>query len=314
MSAVISLDEEHLHNVRFAYQTGFRNPTTQNLYIGLNLGYFTLLGAAPDNFDRYKESVTNTLGNQVDITGNDAYNNAYTLSSVKQFSVSHDPADLIIANINTIQPEQVSSFEFGYRGTISNKFKIDFSAFYSKYNNFIKQMPVIAVSKEVGNVHDNSGIVALSNKSTKAFFNYVNEEYEVRSYGGDIGLKYIAGNYTIGLIYDYIKLDGNEDEYKYNFNTPNHKIKFSLGNPKIYRNIGFKVNYRYQTEFKWGSSFANGIVPERNILDAQINYNIRKIDMQFKIGGTNLLGTEYIVAPGAGHIGSMYYISIAYGK
>jgi outer membrane receptor protein involved in Fe transport len=313
-SVVVALDEEHKHNLRFAYQTGFRNPTTQNLYIGLNLGYFTLVGAAPDNFDRYKETVTNTLGDAINISGNDAYNNAYTLSSVKKFSLSHNPADLEVANINVIQPEQVSSLEMGYRANIAEVFKIDFSAFYSRYNNFIKEMPVMAVSKDVGDVHDNSGIAALANKSTKAFFTYVNEEHEVRSFGADIGLKYQLGNYTIDLIYDFIKLDANEDEYKYNFNTPNHKVKISFANPKIYRNIGFKINYRYFSEYKWGSSFAKGLIPERNVLDAQINYNIRKANLQLKIGGSNVLGTEYKVAPGAGYIGSMYYFSIVYQK
>ncbi len=314
ISAVVSLGKEKNHNFRFAYQTGFRNPTTQNLYIGLNVGYFTLLGAAPDNPERYEESITNNSGDEIVIKGSDAYHNAYTIESVKHFKESHDPADLQVADISTIEPEQVSSFEFGYRANITKMLKIDLSAYLSKYNNFIYEQPVLAVASSEGNVNDNSGIAALINNSVKPFFTYSNQQHEVKTYGVDFGIRYKIKKFNIGLSYGYIKLDGDEDPYQYNFNTPEHKVKFSFGNPELFRNIGFNINYRYQTEFKWGSSFANGIVPQRNVLDAQINYNIKKINTQIKLGATNLLGTEYIVAPGAGYIGSMYYLSIVYGK
>ena len=314
ISAVISLGKEKNHNFRFAYQTGFRNPTTQNLYIGLNIGYFTLLGAAPDNPGRYQETITNKSGNQVVIKGTDAYHNAYTIESVKLFQNSHNPADLQIAEMKTIEPEQVSSFEFGYRANISNVVKFDVAAFVSKYNNFIYEEPVLAIASSEGNVHDNTGIAALANNSAKPFFTYTNQEHEVQTYGVDVGVAYNIKKFKIGLSYGYIKLDGNEDAYKYNFNTPEHKIKFSIGNPKLFRNFGFNINYRYQSEFKWGSSFTNGLVPQRNVIDAQINYNIEKINTQIKMGGTNLTGKEYLVAPGAGLIGSMYYLSVTYGK
>ena len=82
----------------------------------------------------------------------------------------------------------------------------------------------------------------------------------------------------------------------------------------MFKNFGFNINLRYQTEFLWESAFAIGMVPERTVLDAQISYNIKKYNMKFKAGGTNLLGDEYISAPGAGLIGKMYYIGITYGK
>ncbi|MDG2414973.1 MAG: TonB-dependent receptor, partial [Flavobacteriaceae bacterium] len=40
------------HNLRFSLQTGFRNPTTQDLFIGLDAGRAILVGSAADNLDR----------------------------------------------------------------------------------------------------------------------------------------------------------------------------------------------------------------------------------------------------------------------
>ena len=44
-------DAQKQHNFRVSYQTGFRNPTTQDQYIGLDLGPFALIGSAPDNLN-----------------------------------------------------------------------------------------------------------------------------------------------------------------------------------------------------------------------------------------------------------------------
>ena len=37
------------HNVRFSAQTGFRNPTTQDFFIGLDVGQAILVGGAESN-------------------------------------------------------------------------------------------------------------------------------------------------------------------------------------------------------------------------------------------------------------------------
>ncbi|MEI2422174.1 TonB-dependent receptor, partial [Arthrospira platensis SPKY2] len=52
VSFVYTTGERRNHNFRVSYQTGFRNPTTQDQYIGLNLGPFALIGSAEDNLDR----------------------------------------------------------------------------------------------------------------------------------------------------------------------------------------------------------------------------------------------------------------------
>jgi outer membrane receptor for ferrienterochelin and colicin len=48
VSLVYSGGESRRH-FRGSFQTGFRNPTTQDQYIGFNVGSAILLGSAPDD-------------------------------------------------------------------------------------------------------------------------------------------------------------------------------------------------------------------------------------------------------------------------
>ena len=57
VSLVYSGGESRRHNFRGSFQTGFRNPSTQDQYIGFNVGSAILLGSAPDNLTRYSETL-----------------------------------------------------------------------------------------------------------------------------------------------------------------------------------------------------------------------------------------------------------------
>lgn len=312
-AVVYSAGEHKEHNFRFSLQKGFRNPSTQDLYIGLDLGPITLMGAAPANMDRYTETLLN--GNIV--KGSDAYNNAYTLASFLKFGVTHNPADLEIAHVQAIKPERITTLEFGYRGQLMQKLGVDFAAYYNQYKDFGASTRVMALSSDVGSVNDATAFNAIGTGSYKPFQLYTNTDVPVTSYGVDVGFSYKISNYHLGLIYDYAKFDfdqAKDPDFRADFNTPEHRVKFSLGNDNLYKNLGFNVNYKYQTEFEWQSSFADGTVPARSLLDAQVSYNLKKYDTKIKVGGVNLLGKEYLPAPGTGMVGSMYYISFTYSK
>ena len=60
----------------------------------------------------------------------------------------------------------------------------------------------------------------------------------------------------------------------------------------------------------WQSSFYDGIVDARSVIDAQVNFRMPKYKSTFKVGGANLGGKEYFSAPGVGAIGSQYYFSL----
>ncbi len=323
-SAVYSAGENKEHNFRVSYQTGFRNPTTQELYIGLNLGPITLLGAAPDNWDRYNETIqaydpVNNVYFPTTITGRDAYTNAYTLSSFFKFGQTHNPADLQVSQVDKVQPEQVSTFEFGYRGNLFKNLSLDMAAYYNQYNHFGVTTRVMALSSQMGTVDNiSNALPAIVTRAYKPFSIFTNAKSEVVSYGADFGFNYKAGNYMIGLGYDYAKFEftpvKGEEDFRPGFNTPEHRIKLSLGNDNLYKGLGFKVDYKYQTEFEWQATFADAMVPARSILDAQINYNIKKYKTKIKLGGSNILGKEYLPAPGTGKVGSIFYVGLIYGN
>jgi len=306
------------HNIRASVQTGFRNPTTQDLFIGLDAGRAILVGSAPDNLDRYSRSYGVSGGGQalgvpasVVQTGRAAYENSYSLSSVQALGATGNPAVLEIANPEVVKPEQVTSAEIGYRGKL-DKVIVDFSAYRNSYKDFISQETVIAPL--YGTVGDGAlSVAAIANADYKAYSTYTNAEADVNSYGASIGLSTkIFGDYDLSANYTYSKLDFDQEAYPdfvTNFNTPEHKFKESLGNTDLFKNFGFNLAYRFTDDYFWEASFGNGLVPEYHTLDAQINLRVPSMKSTFKAGGTNLLGNEYFTAFGTGFIGSMYYVS-----
>ena len=322
LSAGLTINRDH--NIRASVQTGFRNPTTQDLFIGLDAGRAILVGSAPSNLDRwtrdYDVSATGQAlgqGSSITQTGAAAYNNSYTLSSVETFGATSNPNALQIGNPNVVKPEQVTSIEVGYRGKFG-KTIIDFSAYHNTYEDFISQEVVLAPF--YGNVSDNtvvsSGLtlsqLAIASGDYQAYSTYTNSKAPVKSYGASLGVSTkVFGNYDLGGSYTYAKLDFDRDTYPdftTNFNTPEHKIKASFGNTEVVKNLGFNIAYRYSDDFYWEATFGNGIVPKYHVLDAQVSLKVPSFKSTFKAGATNLLGDEYFTAFGTGFIGSMYYI------
>lgn len=305
------------HNIRASVQTGFRNPTTQDLFIGLDAARAILVGAAPENLNRYVRDYNvsgagQIAGQPATITqsGEAGYINSYSENSVLKYRVSGDVNDLVVSNPDLVKPEQVTSGEVGYRGKF-NKLIVDFSAYYNSYKDFISQQYVI--SPLYGTAGEASGVDAINRRDNVTYNTYTNSEANVNSYGASIGVSTkVFGNFDLGGSYTYTKLDFDQDKFPdfvTNFNTPEHKFKASFGNTKLFKNFGFNINYRFSDDYYWENTFATGLVPEYHVLDAQINLRVPSFKSTFKVGGTNLLGDEYFSAVGTGHIGSMYYIS-----
>lgn len=307
------------HNIRASVQTGFRNPTTQDLFIGLNAGRAILVGAAPENLDRWTRNYDVSGGGQllgqpatITQTGRAAYENSYVAESVLDFGETTDPADLVVANPDLVKPEQVTSFEIGYRGKL-DKLVIDFSTYYNSYKDFISQKAVVA--PYYGTVGDGSlSLAAIANGDFETYSAYTNSTADVNSYGASIGLTAkVFGNFDLGGSYTFTKQDfdqASDPGFQTNFNTPEHKFKATFGNTELFKNFGFNIAYRFSDDYFWEATFGNGLVPEFQTVDAQVNLTIPSLKSTLKVGGTNLLGQEYFTAFGTGLIGSMYYVGL----
>lgn len=329
ISAGLTVNENH--NFRASFQTGFRNPDTQALYIGLETNAGTLIGGATDIGELFERDYDVNQGGQnlgqpssITQSGDNAYTNSFSANSINNFINSQNPADIEVGNSNFSKPEQVSSFELGYRGKIDD-FIIDASAYYSTYNDFLANERVVAPL--YGDVDPNGdgeidladpqtqlALAALQNEDVVGYQTYTNTEETVNSYGAAIGVSTkVLNGFDLSANYTWSRLDfdvaGNPD-FQTNFNTPEHKLKLGFGKTDLFKNVGFNVAWRWSDNYFWEASFGSGEIPAFNVLDAQVNFRVPSLKSTIKVGATNLLADEYFTAFGTGFIGSQYYVSL----
>ena len=330
VSLVYSGGEKKQHNIRASFQTGFRNPSTQDQYIGFNVGPAVLVGSAPDNLLRYTETrnVSAGLGQvfaggaTTVLTGENAYYNSYTETSVRAFGATGNSALLKKTNVGLVKPEEVKAFELGYRSQYKDV-NIDINGYYNIYNNFIGNANAFATyygvaqdaPSSVVNPADKGfqSVYAISKGDYRYFQLYTNTALEINSLGVGIGLsKRMFGYYDFGVSYNYAQFDfdqAKDPDFEAGFNTPKHRVKASVGNEKLFENFGFNASIRWNNEYLWESTMADGMIEAATVVDAQINYGIPKIKSLLKLGATNIGGKEYTQVLGAGAIGQQYFIS-----
>lgn len=341
ISAAITVNENH--NFRASFQSGFRNPDTQSLYIGLETALGTLVGGASDIGDRFERDYSvsqfaqNNLGQPSSITQTAAaaYTNSLFVSVAGELSNTNRDVSAngsnFIGNSNYVKPEKVSSFEIGYRGKIKN-FIIDASAYYNSYNDFLANESVVAplygnvsnfnltgydpnnpASVAGLNADTQQILAALNNGDVNVYQTYTNSEEKVNSYGAAIAVSTkVFNDFDLSLNYTYAHLDfdvKSNPDFRTSFNTPDHKVKASFGNTDLFKNFGFNVAWRWSDNYYWESSFGDGEIPAFHVVDAQVNYRIPSLKSSIKVGAANLLQDEYFTAFGTGFIGSQYYVS-----
>lgn len=131
-TALIKLASDH--NLRLSYQTAYRFPGTQQKYIRLNVGDYTLLGGLPwvmDYMNHKKNPVVEVI---------DGRTSPYVYKEFK--------------------PESVKSFEVGYKGLIRKTILIDAYAYWGQYKNFLGRN--VLLDQTTGNVFS-----TVINSSTK---------------------------------------------------------------------------------------------------------------------------------------------------
>ncbi len=327
IAGVLTFNETH--NIRASFQTGFRNPTTQGQYINLDIISSRLLGGLPGNIRQYEIGTqgaavdanntftyTDRLGNEV--TLGEA---VYTIESVEQMANNFystgtlNPENLqTIGDFQSVEPEQVKSFELGYKSVLNNKLLFDIVGYYNIYNNFIVQQRM----RRAGLNGDGTPnyFTLFNGTANNTYQVYTNADEEISAYGfaGEVSYA-LPKNYNIGFNYNYNKLNTQDasDDFVFGFNTPEHKYNLKFGNRKLTDKIGFNIVYRWQSEFLWESSFGDGVVPAFGTADAQVSYKLPS-KMMLKVGGSNLFNNYYIQSFGAPQIGAIYYVSVTFDQ
>jgi len=309
LSSVIRIADSQ--NIRASYQTGFRNPTTQGQYIDLNVLTARLLGGLPYLAEKYR--VTES---------------SFTMESVNRFTdVLLQTGDGMAAfaelqaftEFNPVKPEQIQSFEVGYKGLLSNRLLIDMAYYYNIYNDFIAQFRVRQLQDEQGNIlplTPETLPTLLSGDASNTFQLYTNMDETVKSHGAVFGFDYsLPRNFLLSGNYNWNKLITDEtDEFLFDFNTPEHKLNLSFGNRRLTDRIGFNLAFRWQDEFEWTSTFANGTVPSISTLDAQISYRVPSLNSIVKFGGSNITNNRHFMSFGGPNLGAIYYVSFTFDQ
>ena len=307
ISAVYSFGPGKKHNIRASYQTGFRNPDTQAQFIYFPVGTNTLLGSTKANAERYG---VHHDGSYTRDSYNEYVGSGGRINRKTGALEGGDTNLLVVSNIDYVQPEKLSSFEVGYRGTFGESLFLDLNAYWNSYTDFLGSLDV--VSRNV-TFHQGDSVYAGT-----VFSPYVNVTEKVNSTGLGAGITYkpfSEESYMLTASYSYAKFDLEEaSEYRTGFNTPTNKFTVGLSNRRVIENLGFSVNFRWQDSFLWESDFGSWDVPEFGVFDAQISYSIPAMKTIVKIGGQNIGGGDYRTNFGGPFVGQQYYVSLTFDE
>ncbi|MCZ2392329.1 MAG: carboxypeptidase-like regulatory domain-containing protein [Chitinophagales bacterium] len=307
VASVVSLGKNRQHNIRTSFQTGFRNPDTQAQFI-----YFPSsnieIGGTKRNAERYGLHE----------------GGAYSRESFNKFKASYlsgnpDYSLLEEDYMEYIKPEKLTNVEIGYKTVVKNLY-IDWNAYFNWYKDFISHDYVVG---KKGTSHKGQHINGYEDfinsngqKEPSVFYAYTNMKEKVKSWGSAIGLNYRAKKgYNIRANYNYMdyKADKSRERDGVDFNSPNHMFNIGIGNENISNtHLGFDLSYRWQSDMQWFASFGNGLIKSFGTLDAALSYQLKKYNTVFKIGGTNLIGSDYRSIIGGPYIGKTFFAGITY--
>lgn len=274
--------------LRVSFSSAIRNPTLSDQYLNLKVGPAQLVGNL-NGFD--------------------------SLITIESFNIWRNDrsADLIYRNIDPIQPEKVKTFEVGYRTTLFEKLYVDVSVFLNRYTDFIGyQIGMDIPFSKPFNIPQFNRI--------KVFRVAANSDEVVTSRGAAIGLNYYFGKYyAVNGNYSYNELVTDvQDNIVPAFNTPKHKYNLGVSSRDIpvgsgNNVIGFNVNYKWIQGFIFeGSPQFTGLIPDYDLVDAQVNYTMPKLNLTVKAGASNALNNKQFQTYGGPRIGRMAYLTITY--
>ena len=294
------------HNIRFSYQNGYRFPSVFEAFSNVNSGGVKRVGGLP-------------------VMSSGIFENAYNRASIDAFQaavnkdvntngLTRDQA--IVSNqgllkeneYSYVEPEHIRSFEVGYRGLLFADLQLDIDFYFNKYTNFIAQ-----VEMNIPKTSDPDSIpfYLYDRRKQDRYRMWTNSSTSAYNYGSSLGLKYtllknfqVTGNVTYSALQHKSSNDGLED----GFNTPKWITNLGLGNEKIFKSLGFMINYRWQSTYYWQSFLVNGNVPAYQAIDAQVSYTWDKFHL--KVGGTNIFNHYYNSYLGGPSVGGFYYTTV----
>ena len=299
LGALYSISDNQ--NLRLSYQTGFRNPTNQDQYIGLRGSRTVLMGSSPDSVDRFKMPFQRATDGAV-----------YNVTGDVVFATALNPTTYQPEELKNVEPEYIISYDIGYRfNTPTTSF--DIAAYLSQYDNFNATqdvwIPLLYNGQSVTEALDNLDVFPFSVDG--------NIDEEVSSYGVSVAVNQaLTQKIGMNMSYEFNDLDYTPSSatslFEPSFNTPKHRFKVSVVGQNINDNIGFNVSLRSNSEYEYQASFIDETIAANTVIDAQVSFTLDKLNSVLKVGGTNIGGDDYVSLVGSGMIGQMFYTSLTF--
>ena len=296
------------HHLRISFQNGFRFPSVFEAFSNVNSGGVKRVGGLPVMSSGIFEN--GWIRSSIDRF------QAAILKDVNQNGLTRDEAiiknqDLLVKSDYTyVEPEQIRSLELGYRGAFFNDdLNVDIDFYYNKYTDFIGQ-----VEMNVPKTDDPDSIPFYLADRTKQdrYRMWTNSKTIAYNYGAGLGISYKLKNYKISgnLTYAQLERKSANDGLEDGFNTPKWIVNASLANNNVYKNFGFNITYRWQTDYYWQSFLVSGQVPAYSNVDVQLTKTVK--DIMVKAGGTNIINHYYNSFLGGPAVGGFYYLTVSF--
>jgi len=296
VSMVLTPNQKHVW--RLSLSSAVRNPTLADQYLYYNVGPAILVG----NVSGFDSLITlNAFLDYLAVTP--------TTDKLKYFDVK------------PIQPEQVRTVEFGYRGMFK-KLYVDAGYYHSWYTNFIGFN--IGVQSKFTNP---SGGGYPIRETLRIYRVAANATGIITTQGFSLGGNYYLNReLAFNFNYSWNKLvnAGKDTVIIPAFNTPEHKYNVGLsgrdmiteiplpgGGSYTLANWGFNINYKWIQGFEFqGSPQFTGPINSYGMVDAQINKTFLNLNTTLKLGASNLLNNKVFQVYGGPLVGRLAYVSL----
>ena len=250
--AVVQLEKSLPWSFRFVGAVRWNNHSNFGNFYSPKLGLVKTVGDGSFRLTWGKAYAMPTILNQYSYLSKSSIGNGEGISYVPNGTVYADPKSLRM--IKPLKPEEVSTWEFGYKGAIAKKLYVDINYYNGFSKNFLGTSKSIdgsilyAGSRRVwssnpGRIDPVTGV--LTGASFSTYFNYS----AVRNYGLDAGLTYLFNKF-ISLRVNYswfdsditdddMKNDANGDGYvsleETSLNAPNHRGLIDLNLQNLFK-------------------------------------------------------------------------------
>ena len=303
------------HYLRLSYQNGYRFPSLFEAFSNVNSGGVKRVGGLPImSSGIFEDSYIRTSLDAFAAAVNQQVNQQGTALAE---AIRTQAGLLKKSGYDYLQPERINSWEIGYKSlTLNNRLFADVDFYFNSYQHFIAQVEVNQIRKR-GVPPDSVPFYLYDRQKQDRYRLWTNSTSTVYNYGSSVGLRFnfyqsyfVTGNASLAKLHRKTFNDGLEEA----FNTPQWMTHLTLGNPEVFKNLGFQVVWHWQNSFLWQSSLGTGTVPAYHTVDAQVSLKIPPAKLLVKIGGSNVFNQRYYQMIAGPTLGAMYYVTLVFDE